>query len=44
MTTEPASDTGLALLTGSEAGELMTAVLDSAGAELLSWRTRQVDH
>lgn len=44
MTTQPASDTGLALLTGPEAGELMTAVLDAAGAELLSWRTRQVDH
>ncbi|MEV7228780.1 phosphotransferase [Polymorphospora sp. NPDC051019] len=32
------------LLTGPDAGEFLRAALAGAGAELLSWRTRQVEH
>lgn len=38
------SVSGLDLLTGSEAGELMAAVLATAGGELVQWHPHQVDH
>ncbi len=42
--TTPPDGSGLALLTGDGATELMTAVLAAAGGTLLRCRSRQVDH
>ena len=44
MRDAPTVDSGLELLTGAEAGELMTAVLAAVDGELLEWRSFQVDH
>ncbi|MGQ0778624.1 MAG: aminoglycoside phosphotransferase family protein [Pseudonocardiales bacterium] len=38
------TDTGLGLLTGGSAGELMAAVLSAVGGQLLRWAPTQVDH
>lgn len=44
MRDAPTVDSGLELLTGAEAGELMAAVLAAVDGELLEWRSFQVDH
>lgn len=40
----PARAPELDLLTGPDAGDILQAALEPAGAELLSWRAEQVDH
>ena len=43
-TADAAAVDDLALLTGPDAGDLLAAAVATTGAELVSWRTRQVDH
>lgn len=44
MTVVESTAGDLALLTGPDAGDLLSAAVATAGGELVSWRARQVDH